>query len=148
MVVIKGFMPRSIMKNLKVILCAALLVLASAESSLHAKRVTTKRVEAVVQQVDKEMSLLDQIIKQANAAVDGTTHRVRLHAKKELIKLMNNKDLDTQIKDAIKDDIEIIKTAKTKSELKAARTRLLNIYAQINAQANVVDTIAEATKMV
>jgi hypothetical protein len=115
---------------------------------LYGKQRQTKSVEASIKRVDKEMSLLDQIIEQANIVVDGTDQKARSQAKKELIRLMKNKDLDVKIKDVIKDDIEVIKNPKTKREQHEARIRLLNTYAKINTQANVVEAIAEATAMV
>lgn len=109
-----------------------------------------KKTEAILKKVDKEMSLLGQIIEEVDVIVDSTDQSERTQAKKQLKHLMENKDLDEKIKDAIQNDIEIIKKfkTKTKKELHEARQRLFIIDDQINSQANVIDAIAQATKMI
>jgi len=63
---------------------------------------------------------------------------------------MESEELDAKIKDAIKDDIKIIKSPRTttRRRLYDARIRLLDTYAEIDSQANLVEAIAHATKMV
>jgi len=135
------------MRNLKNISFGIFLLLAVVTQSYGAQAVV-KTAQISAEKVDRKMSLLDQIIEQANMVVDGTDQKIRHQAKRELVSLMKRKDLDVKIKDAIQDDIEAIKNAKTKRALHAARIRLLNTYTKINSQANVVETIAEATAMV
>ncbi len=136
------------MRNLKNIPFGIFFLLTVVAQESHSAQAVIKTAQISAEKVDKEMSLLDQIIEQANRVVDGADQRIRNQAKKELISLMKRKDLDAKIKDAISDDIEIIKKSKAKGELHAARIRLLNTYTKINSQANVVETIAEATAMV
>jgi hypothetical protein len=134
-------------ENLKNIFAALFLVWIVGISPIHGSQVKTS-VATSIKYIDKEMTLLDQIIENANIVVDDPDPKMRLQAKKELTKLIKNKELDEKIKDIIKDDIEIIKKSKAKRELHEARIRLLNIYAKINTQANVIDSIAQATQMV
>ena len=138
------------MKNLKNILGLLFLALGMTGQSLHGAQAQTKSVDASVKRVDKEMSLLGQIVEQVDIIVDGTDQEARIQARKELKELMKSKDLDETVKNAIKDDIRIIKspTTKTKRAFHEARIRLLNTYAKIDSQANVVEAIAHATKMV
>lgn len=136
------------MKNLKNIIFATILVLSAAGSVLHAKRETTKRVENPIERVDKEMSLLDQIMDQVNILMGPITPHGRVRTIEELTRLMEHEDLDVTIKDAIKNDIEIIKNPKTKPELRRAYKNIVEIYKKIDSQANVVEVIDEATKMV
>jgi hypothetical protein len=138
------------MKNLKysISFFVIFLYVVGVIQPLHGGQAVIETVQMSIEKVDKEMSLLDQIIEQANIIVDGVDQKSRAQAKRELISLMKRKDLDAKIKDAINDDIEIIKKPKTKRALHAARIRLLNTYTKINSQANVVDTLAEATAMV
>lgn len=138
------------MKSLKhsISFFAIFLYVAGIMQPLYGAQAVVKTVQMSIEKVDKEISLLDKIIEQANIIVDGADQKIRNQAKKELIALMKNKDLDSKIKQAINDDIEIIKKSKTQRELDAARTRLLNTYTKINSQANVVETIAKATAMV
>ncbi len=135
------------MKSLKDCFWGIFFVVAVAGQPLHGAQ-GGSTVEAVVESVDQKISLLDQIIHHAMNIVDFPDRGNRSRSKKELIKLMNNKELDAKIKDAIKSDIEIIKNGKTTYAVNAAFQRLLATYNKINAQANVVDTIAEATEMV
>jgi len=109
-----------------------------------------KKTEAILKRVDKEMSILDEIIEKVDIIVDSSDESGRIQAKKQLKHLMDNKDLDETIKNAIRNDIEIIKKfkTKTKKELHEARQRLFIIDDQINSQANVIDAIAQATKMI
>jgi len=123
------------------------LATTAASMPLHAMK-AEKKVAASVERVDKEMSLLERIVAQANIVVDGADQQARIEAKKELTKLMKSKELDAKIKDAIKDDIKIIKNPRSKREMHEARIRLLNTYGEIDSQANVVEAIAQATKMV
>lgn len=135
------------MKNLKMIFAGA-LVLAAVNGSLHAFKPTTRRTQDPIERVDKEMSLLDQIIEHVNTLMGPVTPRTSSRIKKELTRLVNHEDLDAKIKEAIAGDIEIIKNPKTKPERRAAYDRLLEVYKTINAQAHVVETVAEATEMV
>jgi hypothetical protein len=136
------------MKSLKNCFWGVFLVLAITGQPLHGVQGEGSTVEAVVESVDQKISLLDQIIHHATNIVDFPNRGNRSRSKKELTKLMNNKELDAKIKDAIKSDIEIIKNGKTTYAVNAAFQRLLATYNKINAQANVVDTIAKATEMV
>jgi len=136
------------MKNLKNILGVLFLALAVVGSPIHGAETAWEKIEASVKRVDKEMSLLDHIIKQANVAVDSTDQKARAQAKRNLDTLMKSKDLDENIKDAIQKDITTIKNPITKRQMYAARISLLNTYAKINTQANVVEAIAHATEMV
>lgn len=107
-----------------------------------------QNAEVAVEQVDKKMSLLDQIMQQVHIIVTSEDKSVRLHAKKELTRLMKHTGLDLTIKEAIESDIEIIKSLLIPSELDAAYQRLVNTYNKINAQANIVDATIEAIEMV
>jgi archaellum component FlaG (FlaF/FlaG flagellin family) len=129
------------MKNLKNCFWGLFFVVAVAGQLLHG-------AQAVVESVDQKMSLLNQIIEHVNTIVDSPNQGNRSRAKRELTKLMNNKELDAKIKDAIKSDIEIIKNGKTTYAVNAAFQRLLATYNKINAQADVVDIIAEWTEKV
>jgi len=138
------------MKNLKNILGLLFLAVAFVGQPLYSLQAQAKGVNAFVKRVDKEMSLLDRIVEQVDIIVDGTDQEARTQARKELKKLMESEELDAKIKDAIKDDIKIIKSPRTttRRRLYDARIRLLDTYAEIDSQANLVEAIAHATKMV
>lgn len=135
------------MKNIKNII--TLLFLTITISSFSSQPISAvKSTQEVIEQVDKKMSVLDQIVAQATIIVDSFNQIARVHAKKELMRLMKSKDLSIQIKDLIQNDIEIIKTAKAQDELNIAYQKLLDTYKKINTQADGIETIIEATVMV
>lgn len=74
------------------------------------KAIKIKEMEAAAKIVAVEISLLDQIVEQATHIIHGP-FELRLEAKKELDRLMNDENLDIPTKVAISNDIEIIKNA-------------------------------------
>src|SRR5579872_4539962 len=77
---------------------------------LHGIPKKTTTVEVPVEHVTKEISLLNQIVEQAEKVVNAKTKKAHSIARAKLVQLMHNKNLDTKIKDAINEDIEIIQS--------------------------------------
>src|SRR5258708_3916706 len=100
----------------------------------------SKSVEAPAAHVDQEDLLLDKIVEQAAHVVGAEDNKSRSVAKKELGRLMGSKELDTKIKELIKDDVAVIQktTDKTAEASQKAYNHVLNVIASIDAQANVI----------
>lgn len=135
------------MKKLKNIIGISFLSLVLGVLPLQGSQ-GVQSAEIAVEQVDKKMSLLDQIMQQVQITITSEDKTTRQQAKKELTRLMKHKDLDATIKKAIESDIKVIKNPLTRSESDAAYQRLLSTYKKVNARANIVDATVEATEMV
>lgn len=136
-----------LMKNIKNIIPLMFLAL---NISLYPSQSVpeAQNTQEIAEQIDKKISLLDQIMAQASIIADSSNKTMAVRAKKELTRLMQNPTLSIHLKDMIKDDIQTIKTAKTSTELTNAYQRLLDTYEKINAKAFTIETIIEATEMV
>jgi len=110
-----------------------LLVITVGSASLHGMKSRVRKVESPIERVTKEVSLLDQIMEQAKLIVEFEGPKSLLEAKKQLISLMNSKELDVKIKNVIKDDVEIIKetTEANRKLSQEAYDRLIIIVKQI-----------------
>lgn len=128
-------------------------VIAFAITSLHAmeqaavkKEVAT--AQAIAQEVSKDISLLDQIVDQAEIIVNTKNSKERGAAKKELTRLMNHKDLDQKVKAAIEKDIKIIQNKSTSKDTHDALVRLLAISDKMEAEANAIAVAAQSAKAI
>src|SRR5436190_22055138 len=123
------------MKKVKIIIGLLFLAIIVPVYSSQSAPEVKESTQEVIEQIDKKMSLFEDIMAEVTMIVDPSTQTARLtQAKKELTRLMKHSALSVQIKDMIKDDIEIIKTAETRDELVSAYQRLFDIYQKIKAQ--------------
>src|SRR5690348_5055517 len=119
------------MKNLKISIGLLFLALAISPDLLQAEYEVKESTQEVIEQIDKKMSLFEDIMAEVTMIVVPSTQTARrTQAKKELTRLMKSKELNVQIKDLIKDDIEVIKTPTSQDVLVSAYQRLFATYEQ------------------
>ena len=136
------------MKNMINRIFGLLLIAAVAVATpLHGMKKTAKKIETPIERVAQEVSLLDQIMEQAEKVINAENKKAKYAAHKNITTLMNNKNLDTKIKELISGDIGIIQ-GQTLEKSQKAYDHLLEIVAQINAQANVIAVTAQATELI
>jgi hypothetical protein len=115
---------------------------------LHGINKERAGVEAPLEHVAREVSILDHIVEQAGKVVQAKTNKVRLAAKEKLTTLMNNEDLDDTIKEAIIVDIEVINDSPIQTIKQKAYAHLLEAVKEINVQAEAIAVTEQATDLI